>query len=65
MQRSQFGFVCNVYVCMSVCMYVRTCMYISHTLISVGSVVTNAHRHWVHMVTLTLMNPCKRCVNRP
>ena len=37
---------------MHVCMYI--CMYIHHTLISVGSLVARAYRHDVHMVAWTL-----------
>ena len=37
-----------------VCMYV--CVYIRHTLINMGSLVTRVYRHDVHVVTLTLTN---------
>ena len=43
MQCSQFAFLC---------MYV--CMYIRHTLISMGVLVTCKHRHDEHVVTLTM-----------
>ena len=44
----------SVHICMYVCMYV-VCMYICHTLLSVGSLVTYAHRHNIHKVALTRM----------
>ena len=37
------------------CQFVFVCMYVCHTLISVGSLVGRAYRHGVHVVALTLM----------
>ena len=58
-----------VYMCVYICMYICTCMYSSHTLISMGSLVANAHRHGVHMVAwwhgCIDIYESKHCVNRP
>ena len=46
MQHSQFAFVC---------------MYIYHTLISMGSLVAHAYRNYVHVVALTHTNASAVC----
>ena len=43
-----------MYVCMYV--HVHVCMYICHTLVSVGSLVACVHKHDVHGVMLMLTN---------